>query len=132
MSNDDAGVGVVRALEAASLAETSAVAGQAGQASAAEELSKGDSAFKVSAFQDIESWTWMATIGIFELMGGEIAPANFVPSYLVTAENVVDFPPQAGTLTTSSGRGRPASPPPARHLPSAASMRVGGVTSINC
>jgi ABC-type sugar transport system substrate-binding protein len=98
-TNDDAGVGVVRALEAAGLAETSAVAGQAGQASAVEELSRGDSAFKVSAFQDIESWTWMAAIGILELMGGEIAPANFVPSYLVTADNVADFPPQAGTLT---------------------------------
>lgn len=98
-TNDDAGVGVVRALESAGLAATSAVAGQAGQASAVEELSRADSAFKVSAFQDNEAWSWMVSIGVLDLMGGEIAPANFIPSYIVTSENVADFPPQAGTLT---------------------------------
>lgn len=99
-TNDDAAVGVVRALEAAGLADTSAVAGQAGQASAIEELSKGGaSPLKVSAFQDNETWTWMAAMGVLQLMGGEIAPANFIPNYLVTPENVAEFPPQAGTLS---------------------------------
>ncbi|MBX5441542.1 MAG: substrate-binding domain-containing protein [Solirubrobacteraceae bacterium] len=97
-SNDDAAVGIVRALEAAKRADTAAVAGQAGQASAVEELKKPDSPFKVSAFTDIETVPWLAAIGILELMGGEVAPVNFLPFYLITSDNVGDFPPQAGTL----------------------------------
>jgi ABC-type sugar transport system substrate-binding protein len=98
-SNDDAAVGIVRALEAAKRADTAAVAGQAGQASAVEELKKPDSAFKYSAFTDIETVPWLASIGVLQLMGGEVAPVNFLPFYLVDAQNVNDFPPQAGTLS---------------------------------
>lgn len=98
-SNDDAAVGIVRALEAAKRAETAAVAGQAGQASAVEELKKGRSAFKVSAFTDIETVPWMAAVAVMEKMGGQAAPVNFLPFYLVDAETVGAFPPQAGTLS---------------------------------
>ena len=84
---------------AAKRATTAAVAGQAGQASAVEELKKGgDSPFKVSAFTDIETVPWLTAIGILELMGGEVAPVNFLPFYLVDADSVGSFPPQAGTL----------------------------------
>jgi ABC-type sugar transport system substrate-binding protein len=98
-SNDDAGVGIVRALEAAGRAKTAAVAGQAGQASAVTELEKPNSAFKVSAFQDVQAQLWMAAIGILKAEGGDVAPVNFYPFYLTTSKNVKKFPPQAGTLT---------------------------------
>jgi ABC-type sugar transport system substrate-binding protein len=98
-TNDDAGVGIVRALEAAGRDGSAAVAGQAGQASAVAELSKPSSAFKVSAFQDNEAWTWMAATGVLWLMGGEVAPANFIPYYLTTKDDVADFPAQAGALS---------------------------------
>jgi hypothetical protein len=42
---------------------------------------------------------WLASIGVLQLMGGEVAPVNFLPFYLVDATNVNDFPPQAGTLS---------------------------------
>jgi ABC-type sugar transport system substrate-binding protein len=98
-TNDDAGVGIVRALEAAKKTQFAAVGGQAGQASAVAELKKPSSVFKVSAFQDVEAETWMAAIGLLKLEGGAPAPVNFYPFYLTTKENVADFPPQAGTLT---------------------------------
>lgn len=98
-TNDDAGVGMVRALEAAKKTEFAAVGGQAGQASAVAELTKPSSVFKVSAFQDVEAETWMAAIGLLKLAGGEPAPVNFYPFYLTTKENVAAFPPQAGTLS---------------------------------
>jgi ABC-type sugar transport system substrate-binding protein len=98
-TNDDAGVGIVRALEAAKKTQFAAVGGQAGQASAVAELKKPSSVFKVSAFQDVEAETWMAAIGLLKLEGGVPAPVNFYPFYLTTKENVADFPPQAGTLT---------------------------------
>jgi ABC-type sugar transport system substrate-binding protein len=97
-TNDDAGVGIVRALEAAKRTQYAVVGGQAGQASAVAELKKGTSPFKVSAFQDVEAETWMAAIGILQLEGGDVAPVNFYPFYLTTGENVAEFPPQAGTL----------------------------------
>lgn len=98
-TNDDAAVGIVRALEAAKRTDTAAVGGQAGQASAVAELKKGSSPFKVSAFQDVEALLWMAAIGVLQLEGGTPAPVNFQPFYLTTSENVDAFPPQAGTLT---------------------------------
>ncbi|HVW16648.1 MAG TPA: substrate-binding domain-containing protein [Solirubrobacteraceae bacterium] len=98
-SNDDAGVGIVRALEAAKRTKYAAVAGQAGQASAMTELSKPSSPFKVSAFQDVEAEVWMAAIGLLKVEGGKVAPVNFYPFYLTTKSNVKKFPPQAGTLT---------------------------------
>jgi ABC-type sugar transport system substrate-binding protein len=97
-TNDDAGVGIVRALEAAKKTEFAAVGGQAGQASAVAELTKPESVFKVSAFQDVEAETWMAAIGVLQLEGGAPAPVNFYPFYPTTKENVAEFPPQAGTL----------------------------------
>lgn len=98
-TNDDVGVGITRALEAAGRAGTAAVAGQAGQQSAVDELSKPDSAFKVSAFQDTESWTWMAAVGVLDLMGGQTSKVNLIPFYITTKENVADFPAQAGALS---------------------------------
>jgi ABC-type sugar transport system substrate-binding protein len=98
-TNDDAAVGIVRALEAAKLTANAAVGGQAGQASAVAELKKPSSAFKVSAFQDVEAQLWMAAIGILQAEGGTVAPVNFYPFYLTTSKNVSAFPPQAGTLT---------------------------------
>ena len=98
-TNDDVGVGITRAIEAAGKGRFAAVSGQAGQASAVEELKKRQSPFKVSAFLDNETWTWMAAVAVLKLMGGDTAPVNFVPYYMTTSENVRDFPPQAGTLT---------------------------------
>lgn len=95
-TNDDAGVGIARALEAAGRGATAAVAGQAGQASAVEELSKPDSIFKVSSFIEVESWLWALAIGALmrEQGVGASAPNNLIPFYITTKDNVADFPPQ--------------------------------------
>jgi ABC-type sugar transport system substrate-binding protein len=97
-TNDDAGVGIVRALEAAGRTQHAAIGSQAGQASAVEELKKRSSPLKVSAFQDVETQTWMASIGILKLMGGKVGSVNLYPYWLTTHATVDAFPPQAGTL----------------------------------
>jgi ABC-type sugar transport system substrate-binding protein len=95
-TNDDVGVGITRALEAAGRGETAATAGQAGQASAIEELSKDESIFKVSSFQEVEAWLWALAIGAISKMRGieAVAPNNLMPYYITTKENIGDFPQQ--------------------------------------
>ncbi|MHB8751478.1 MAG: sugar ABC transporter substrate-binding protein [Aggregatilineales bacterium] len=93
-TNDDASVGVVRALEAAGRAGNAAVAGQGGLPSAIQELQKPSSSFKVSAFFDIEEWAWMAAVGVLSVMGGKVSPYNLIPHFLYTKDNIKDFPPQ--------------------------------------
>ena len=93
-TNDDAGVGIVRALQAANRAEFSAVAGQAGTAAGLEELAKPDSPFKVSGLFDTGALSWCVAIGVLQLMGGTPAINNLAPYFLATNANLKDFPPQ--------------------------------------
>lgn len=95
-TNDDTGVGITRAIEAAGRGATAACAGQAGQASAMAELLLPDSIFKVSSFIEVESWLWALAIGaIAATQGvGATAPNNLIPYYITTKENIAQFPPQ--------------------------------------
>jgi ABC-type sugar transport system substrate-binding protein len=95
-TNDDTGVGITRALEAAGRDKQAVVAGQAGQQSAVDELTKGTSAFKVSGFVDVATWTWLIPVGVLAKMGGQVATNHLVPYYLTTSRNVRQFPKQVG------------------------------------
>lgn len=93
-TNDDAAVGIVRALEAAGRDTTAAVGGQGGLPSAIAELQKPENAFKCSVFFDIGEWVWMTSIGVLSLMGGETAVYNLIPAPLYDRSNISTFPPQ--------------------------------------
>jgi ABC-type sugar transport system substrate-binding protein len=93
-TNDDAAVGIVRALELAGRDEFAAVGGQGGLPSAITELERSASAFKVSAFFDIGAWTWMMPIGVLGLMGGETSVYNLIPAPLYDSSNIGEFPTQ--------------------------------------
>ena len=93
-TNDDAAVGIVRALEAAGRDKFAAVGGQGGLPSAIAELGKPENAFKCSVFFDIGEWTWMTTIGVLALMGGKTAVYNLIPAPFYDRSNIATFPPQ--------------------------------------
>jgi ribose transport system substrate-binding protein len=95
-TDDDAGVGVTRALEAAGRDEFAVVGAQGGQQSAIDEFKRAKSSFKVSQFTDVEVWSWMISIATLMLMGGKINYTNLVPSELTTKENFQKFPPHMG------------------------------------
>ena len=93
-TNDDAAVGIVRALEAAGRDKFAAVGGQGGLPSAIAELQKPENAFKCSVFFDNGEWTWMTSIGVLALMGGQTAVYNLIPAPLYDRTNISTFPPQ--------------------------------------
>jgi ribose transport system substrate-binding protein len=95
-TNDDTAVGMMNAIIAAGKDATAAVAGQGGQASAVAELSKPESVFKVSCFNDLTTYSWPLAMGVYGLMGGTPGAVNQIPNYYVTKETIADFPPQVG------------------------------------
>jgi ribose transport system substrate-binding protein len=98
-TNDDTAVGMMNAIVAAGKQATAAVAGQGGQASAVAELSKPDSVFKVSCFNDLTTYSWLLSVGVYQLMGGTPGVIHQIPNYYVTKENIADFPKQVGAAT---------------------------------
>lgn len=94
-TNDDAGVGIVRALESAGRDANACVCGQAGQASAYAELTKGTSAFRVSAMIEPGAWMWAFPIGAVIIEQGleKSAANNLIPYSLLTKDTIADFPP---------------------------------------
>jgi ribose transport system substrate-binding protein len=98
-TNDDTGVGLMNAIAAAGKSDTAAVCGQGGQASAVTELKKSSSVFKVSGFNDLTTYAWLLSIGVYTLMGGKPAQVNEMPNYYVTKDNIAAFPPQVGVVS---------------------------------
>jgi ABC-type sugar transport system substrate-binding protein len=98
-TNDDTGVGLMNAIAAAGKSDTAAVCGQGGQASAVTELKKPSSVFKVSGFNDLTTYAWLLSIGVYTLMGGTPALVNEMPNFYVTKDNIAAFPPQVGVVS---------------------------------
>ena len=93
--HDGVGTGLARALEAAGRHETACVSGQPGTPEGIAELRRGgESAFRVSALQDLAFASWQVALGIYALEGGELPDVCEFDSVLVTAETVGDIPAQ--------------------------------------
>ena len=94
--HDGVGTGLARALEAAGRHETACVSGQPGTPEGIAELQRGgESAFRVSALQDLAFASWQVALGIYALEGGELPDVAEFDSVLVTAETVGDIPSQS-------------------------------------
>lgn len=95
--DDVKSVGAIRALEAAGKAEFTAASGLPGTPEGLDELRKGpgQSAFKVSAVQDLAFASWPVALGIYALEGGELPDVSGFKAVLVTADNVDSLPSQS-------------------------------------